>query len=132
MSACTKTYSKGSCDIKTEKLILFFWLLYKVYVFIKYRGYHRFVVFCGSGAQETAVGLIEPSFEMLFQSRCLTSNLLAEKEAFDICIWRLCCQHLWVFFKLQMFSLPVSEVIYQTASLSALAGGYNKRSAVYS
>lgn len=36
------------------------------------------------------------------------------------------------FFKLQMFSLPVSEVIYQTASLSALAGGYNKTNAVYS
>lgn len=27
------------------------------------------------------MGLIEPSFEMFFQSRCLTSDLLAEKEA---------------------------------------------------
>lgn len=80
MSVCTKTYSKGSCDIKTETDFSF-WLPYKVYLYIKYREYLRCVVFCGNGAQETAVGLIEPSFEMFFQSRCLTSNLLAEREA---------------------------------------------------
>lgn len=80
---------------------------------VLYEGFNIFL--CGCDAQKAAVGFTEPSFEMFFQTRCLASNLLDEKEAHLIFASEDCCQHLCFFFKLQMFSLAVSEVIYQTA-----------------
>lgn len=56
---------------------------------VVYEEFHVF--FCGCDAQEAAVGFMEPSFEMFFQTRCLASNLLDEKEAHLIFASEDCC-----------------------------------------